>query len=93
MDLVNPAGLTRAEEEKEHAPAPPTEGRPKAPEGAPACRVVVPPGKSCGVAAEVRIVWPRDPDADPTPACLECAGRLREIARTFGSDVRVEPLK
>jgi len=89
---VNPAGLTRAEEEKERAPGPPAADRPIAPGGTLACQVVVPPGDACGVAAEVRIVWPRDPDAARTPACLACAARMRAVARTFGADVRVESL-
>ncbi len=90
---MNPAGLARAEEEKERAPAPPTADRPRAPEGALACQVVVtPPGEVCGVAAKALIAWPHDPDAPRTPACLECAGRMRQLAQSHGSDVQVEPL-
>jgi hypothetical protein len=90
---VNPIGLTRAEEAGERAPAASATAQPKAPAGALACRVVVtPPGEACGAAAVALIVWPRDPEADKTPACFECAGRMREVARSFGSDIRLEPL-
>jgi hypothetical protein len=89
---MNPIGLTRAEEESEHAPTVSTPDRTQAPEGILACAVVVPPGVACGAAAETWIRWPRDPEAAKTPACRECGGRMREIARSHGSDVALEPL-
>jgi hypothetical protein len=88
---VNPIGLTRAEEAHEH----PTEApgaRPPAPPGTRACQVVLPDAKDgnvCGAAADLHIVWS---DGDRTPACLECAARMRAVARSFSSNVRLEPL-
>jgi len=89
---MNPVGLTRAEEANEHAPTAPSGERPKAPEGTPACQVVTQSGQACGVAAEARIVRVRDPEADKTPACLDCAGRMRELAQSFGSNIKLESL-
>ena len=91
---MNPVGLTRAEEASERAPAASATAQPQAAAGARACQVVVtPPGEACGAPAVVHIVWPREPEAEKTPACLECAGRMREVARSFGTNIRVELLK
>ena len=88
---MNPVGLTTSEEEKERAPTSPAAPQPKAPPGTASCRIVVLPGGDvCGAVATLLIVWSRDPEADKTPACLECAGRMREVARSFGSDVKLE---
>jgi hypothetical protein len=89
---VNPVGLTTAEEANEHPVAQPTAERVKAPDGTLACQVIVPPGNACGAVAEAMIVWPRDPDSPKAPACLECAGRMRELAKSFGSNVKLESL-
>ena len=88
---MNPVGLTRAEEAIEH-PAPAPVEQPKAPAGAIACQVVVPTGNVCGAVAQAQIVWIRDLEAAKTPACLGCAGRMRELAKSFGSDIKLEPL-
>lgn len=88
---MNPVGLTTAEEASEHPTPQPAPERTKAPEGTPACQVIVPPGAVCGAPAEARIVW-QDPEAQKTPACLECAGRMRELAKSFGSNIKLETL-
>jgi hypothetical protein len=88
---VNPVGLTRAEEEKEHPPTPSTQ-QPPAPAGAQRCVATLPPdGKMCGAEARWLVVW-TDPDAKKTPACTDCAKRFRALAQSHGSDIGVEPL-
>lgn len=85
---MNPIGLTRAEEEQETPTAPTQQPAPK---GAVRCQITVPPeGKACGATAVGRIVWNKD---DPkTPACADCAQRMDAQARTFGDNIRFEPL-
>lgn len=88
---MNPVGLTRAEEEKEH-PTTPAAPQPPAPAGTARCVATLPPdGKVCGAAATWLVVW-QDPDAAKTPACTDCAKRFREQARSYGRDIGVEPI-
>lgn len=89
---MNPVGLTRAEEEREH-PATPTEPQPPAPVGTVQCiATLLPDGKKCGAEALWFIVW-LDPDDKKSPACTDCAKRLRTHARSIGSDVGIEPIR
>jgi hypothetical protein len=88
---MNPVGLTRAEEEKEH-PTALTPSQPPAPIGTTECSASLPPdGKKCGAEARWLVVW-RDPDAKRDPVCTDCANRLRAQARSMYSDVGIEPI-
>jgi hypothetical protein len=90
--MVDPVGLTRAEEEALQQVGPRVVVR--APPGAPACRVAVPPdGGDCPAAATRRIVWPsRDGWDRPTLACRDCAERMQQVAASHNTTLRVEPL-
>jgi|HubBroStandDraft_2_1064218.scaffolds.fasta_scaffold138638_1 hypothetical protein len=87
---MNPVGLTRAEEEKEH-PAP-TSHQPQAPAGTAQCvATLLPDGRMCGAEARWLVVW-TDPEAPKTPACTDCAKRFRAMAQSHGSNIGVEPI-
>jgi hypothetical protein len=89
---VNPVGLTRAEEERERPAVASTSPTP-APAGVAECVAALPPdGRKCGAEARWLVVWP-DPEAAKSPACTECAKRLRAQAQAHGSSVGVEPIK
>jgi hypothetical protein len=87
-----PIGLTRAEEAA-------MEGQPegpriivKAPPGSIVCRMVIPPnGDDCVAAATCRIVWPGEDR--PTPACVDCARRIVQLAQSHRSSVRIVSLE
>lgn len=86
---MNPVGLTRAEEEREQQPA---AAQPPAQAGARSCVFTLPPdGKKCGATAAWLVTWP-DPDADKSPACGDCAERIRALYRSAGRDVGLEPV-
>lgn len=74
--------------------APPT-AQPQAPTGSPGCVAAVPPdGRRCGAVARWIITWPGG-DQPASPACTECAKRLRALARSFetqSSTISVDPI-
>jgi len=88
---VNPIGLTRAEEASQQQPvANKSTPAAKAAPGEPSCRVTVPPdGEACGAPVQHVIVWS---DGDRTPACLDCALRMQQLAESHRTILRVEEL-
>ena len=88
---MNPVGLTRAEQEKEHPTAPAAPQEP-APAGAVQCIATTQPdGKKCGAAAVYLVVWNAE-DAK-SPVCAGCAEGFAATARSHGTNLKVEPLK
>ena len=86
---MNPIGLTQAEEASQQQPAA-TAPAVKAAPGAPSCRITVPPdGEACGATVQCVIVWS---DNERTPACFNCALRMRQLAESHRTILRVEEL-
>jgi hypothetical protein len=83
-----PIGLTRAEEAAEHPAAEPRIVV-RAEPGRPVCRVALPSGGDCLAEAVRVIVWH---DGQTTLACVECAERMRQLAGSHRTTLRIEPL-
>ena len=88
MSGQNPIGLTQAEEANQQQPA--TTPTARAAAGQPSCRITMPPdGEACGSAVEWRIVWH---DGEKTLACTNCVLRMRQLAESHRTILRVEPI-
>lgn len=53
------------------------------------CRAVIPGAVDCSNAASFRVAFK---DGDKIPACRDCALRLGELAKSFGTTIGIEPL-
>jgi len=86
--MTIPIDLARNEDTLEEKTVEP---RKKAPPGVPKCCVGVPPGgDACGAAATCQINWP---DGMETPACDDCARRMRLMAQNHRTSINIVALK
>lgn len=87
---MNPIGLTIAEEARERRSTAPPVTRGVRPPGVPGCQATtVPDGSACAAEAGYVIVWS---DGDRSLVCGDCALRLRLLAESHRTTLRVSRL-